>query len=208
MYLFHGLNSTPSYFASAPYDSLVSGLVADNWQTVAVGEVYDGASQATSSDADFDGDTSGHGLAFRNRVLTLHRDTANWVEWNYGLPATGRDALLGISWGGLMVELIAQSGVGLRGFCCHLPATNPAVMTEFSGDNVSGLQPSSPDVANVGSSRIAWGTLDTRVGYVDTQNLATTLHGLNASIVGVSYAVDHTTTSGHVDDMLAWAAAL
>lgn len=207
-YLFHGLGGDPASFSgAAPYNSLISGLVADDWQVFTVGELYDGASQASQSEADFDSDP-GHGSRFRERVITLHRDTANWVEWNYGLPATGRDLLIGVSWGGLMVELIAQSGLGLRGFACHLPATNPAVMTEFSGDDLSGLHPASPHVANTGPGRISWGTSDTRVGFVDTQNLASALNALNSQIVGVAYAVDHTTTTGHVNDLLAWAAAI
>jgi hypothetical protein len=187
--------------------SLVNGLLADGWQTVAVGELYDGASQAAQSDADFAAD-AGHGAAFRGEVAALHTSTKAWVDDAYGAPVGAADAILGISWGGLMVELLAEVRTDLRAFAAHLPATKPAVMTEFSGDNVTALHVS-PLAVDDCPGWISYSEADTRVGYTDTQTVANAMRSLNAAVQVVDYpTLGHTTNTTVVNDILAFFAAL
>ncbi len=205
IYLYHGLNSTPSQWAGSPYSDIVAGLRDDGWECFAVGELYDGAGQATSSQATFVGDAT-KGASFRSLVLALHDSTKAWIDYTYG-PGPERDVLIGISWGGLMVELLVQSAREFRAWMAHLPATNPSVMTEFSGDDLSSLQPTT--VIGPEPGWIAFGQLDTRVGYTDTQTLGNALHALNAAVDVIDYpTLDHSTTPAVVTDMLAWVAAL
>ena len=221
IWCYHGLNGHPStFFSSAPFDSLLSGLLADGWQVVIPGEMYSGASQATSSQSVFTGDGT-KGASFRAAVLALHLQTKKYVDAVHGPPPGSLDVLLGISWGGLMVELLAGSGVPFRALLSHVAASNPSYMTEFSGDDLTSLQPSPRALPNRRPVWISYSTSDTRVGYADTaggigtKTIADTWAAVNPIVTvrggaGDSYYIGlgHSTDATVVSHLLAWIAAL
>lgn len=222
VYVFHGIRDWPASFASTPpFSTLINGLVADGWQTVTVGELYDGSSQSDLSEAHFDGDAT-KGASFREDVVALFEDTQTYVNATYGAPAGGKEVLLGISWGGLMIHLIASSsGQEFRGYVTHVAASCPPYMTEFLGDDLTELYPSPLTLPAFGPAWISYSTSDTRVGYLDaygcentktiadtwaTQNPAVTIRGG----AGDSHyiAQGHTLDSTNIADIRAWMATV
>lgn len=209
-YLYHSLGSSANADFNPAIDptlgALTTGLVADGWEVFGVGMVHEGSNQAADSHNDFDTDAT-LGLRYRNAVLALHDLTKDWIDYTYGPPPGDAEALFGESWGGLSVELLIQSGRTFRAWACHLPATNPSVLTEMSGDDVTNLHPDPPVVGSE-PGWISYGTSDTRVGYVDTQALAEALQDLNPAIEIVPYAQGHVVTSGNVNDIVAFFEAI
>jgi dienelactone hydrolase len=208
VYLFHGINDMPANFAvTPPWDSFISGAEADGWQVMVVGELYDGQSfdaQSTGSQTDFTTDPGG-GSRYRSETRALYDQTKAWIDYKYG-PPVGAEVLVGVSWGGLAVELIAQSDRPIRAFVAHEPATKPAHLSYFAGDVLPNLQPTPKLGGEPGWS--SYGLLDTSVGHRATQALATTLQGLDPLVQIVAYDQTHETLPSNVTDILAFLAAV
>lgn len=215
LYYYHGLNSTYSQLQSTPFLDFITSVRADGWQVILPGEMYDGASQSSGT-ATAITNAGDSGMTFRSDVIALHHLTRTYINQLYGQPVGGKDVIAGISWGGLMTEILVTSGVPVRAFLAHVPATDPHYLTEFSAVTTTNVMPTSygSRVEKV-PGWISYSTSDTRVGYAATQTLAANMAAVSGATItvrggaGDTYyqSLGHSTDSTVISDMAAWVAA-
>lgn len=176
--LFHGLHYDRSRFrGEKPFRHLELGLASLGYGVVVSDMTGDGSSQASYLQDQFDLDDTGANVL--SDVLTYWETTVSAIQTDYpSLPILAA----GISWGGLYALQVAGRASTLPdAVFVHVPATDPNFLTEFTGYGLASLgdfneagMTSAPNTPRV-PTLISYATDDTRVGYTESETLATTV---------------------------------
>lgn len=195
LYLFHGLNSSASYWESEPYLSMINAFRSAGCEVIAF-------NLPTAQTCFY----STGGWQYREDFNAMINTVINTVEASHG--AALKSIIGGVSYGGLH----AMMGTAINGrFCAwwaHLPVVRVDALTELTGvGNAQGFNPQFEVEALGGKpGMIGWGTADTRVNWALAKDLADKLPN---TVTKHEYpGLDHTTNSQGVADIVAWVSSV
>ena len=193
-YLFHGFNGSVAQWSSAPYLGLVTALRAAGDSVVLL-----------SSPAPQPCHWTNGGWQVREQFNAALNTVMDAVETLYG-AAVNRSG--GFSMGGYWAMIAASSNGRIVTWFAHLPVTRVDALTELAG--VGNAHRANPeyviDELSLKPGWLGWGTADYRVNWTLTKAIA---DQLPATVSKHEYVgQDHTTTAGHVNDILEWLAAI